>query len=329
MQFTMRPYYLDNGIGGYFSLEIPQANKTMHKDCLKVNTCRNALLLLAKTKKYIKIFLPYYSCTAISNVLTENGIAVGYYKIDKKLEIVDPPKKQKNEAILYINYFGIKDKYVKKISSKYKNLIIDNAQSFFSKPENNVDTIYCPRKFFGVPDGGLLYTRSTINFKKYPQDCSSDRCTHLLKRIEFPADNAYEDFVKNEKTLAGLPIKRMSALTQAILSQVSYETTRKRRKKNFLFIHDELGKSNSITINNKGQSCMAYPYLSPSGEKIKQNLIKNKIYIATYWPDVKKKAPADSFENYLAKHLVPIPIDQRYGEEELKSVLNLIKRHEK
>jgi hypothetical protein len=321
----MRPHNPNNGIGGYFSLEIPEANKRLRKDCLEVNTCRNALLLLAKTKKYIKIFLPYYSCDAISNVLTENSIAVGYYKIDEKLEIVNPPKNKKNEAILYINYFGMKDKYVKKISSKYKNLIIDNAQSFFSKPENNIDTIYCPRKFFGVPDGGLLYTRSTINFKKYPQDCSFDRCAHLLKRIELPAENAYEDFIKNEKTLSGLPIKRMSILTRAILSQISYETTKKRRQKNFLFIHDKLGKSNSITINNKGQSCMAYPYLSSNGEKIKQNLIKNKIYIATYWPDVEKKAPADSFENYLVKHLVPIPIDQRYREEELKFVLNLVK----
>ena len=315
-----------NGIGGYFELELSPTKQLFYPTYFAVNTCRNALLLLIQSKKYTKILLPLYSCKVITEMLDKNNISFEYYKIDKKFEIIGPLKNKDNEAILYTNYFGIKNKENKILEIKGRNLIIDNAQAFFSNPVNNVDTIYSPRKFFGVPDGGYLFTKSPINLAIYPQDTSNSRCSHLLKRIELNSENGYSDFIENEMILSELPIMKMSNLTQSLLSQIDYEIVKKKRQENFAFVDNVLRKSNLLIIDNFPKStCMVYPYLISDGDKIKQKLIENRIYIATYWPAVLERTSSDSFEYFLTKNLIPIPIDQRYGENELQFILNLLK----
>ena len=59
------------------------------------------------------------------------------------------------DVFLYlINYYGQLEKnYVEELFAGHKRIIVDNAQDFFCKPIDGVDTIYTCRKFFGVPDG--------------------------------------------------------------------------------------------------------------------------------------------------------------------------------
>lgn len=312
-----------NGIGGYFELELSNNKQLYYSNLFAVNTCRNALILLIKTKGYTKVFLPFYICNVIVDTLIKNNIAIEYYQINENLEIAKSLKNKKKEAVLYTNYFGIKDKYIKKISLKYQNLIIDNAQAFFSQPINDTDTIYSPRKFFGVPDGGLLYTKATINLEKYTQDISYSRCSHLLKRIEISPEDGYNDFIKNDNYLSDLSIMRMSKLTTILLSQIDYEKIKKIRKINFMLLHEHLKELNEINIDIDTDSIpMVYPLLLKKGKELKQKLIKNRIFIPTYWPDILEKTQTDSFENNLVNNLLALPIDQRYSEKELDLILN-------
>ena len=312
-------------IGGYFQLDLPTPSGFCNKNYYAVNSCRNAISLLTKVKGYTKIFLPYYCCRSVIDTLIKNNIAIEHYHIDENLEIVGPIKQQEKHAMLYINYFGIKDKYIDTINKKYKNLIIDNAQSFFSNPIADVDSVYSPRKFLGVPDGGFLHTKTSINLEEYSQDYSYDRCSHLLKRIELDGQGGYDDFVKNEINISKLDIMKMSKLTKYLLSGIDYQVITRKRKENFNFIDKRLKKSNMIKIDLMPQAaCLIYPYLVPNGDEIKQKLIENKIYVATYWKEVIEKTDADSFENFLTKHLVAIPIDQRYSQAELDYILKFI-----
>ena len=73
-----------------------------------------------------------------------------------------------------------------------------------------------------------------------------------------------------------------------------------------------------------------YPLLVDNGEELKKKLISNRIYVATYWPVVLEKeywknelgveGPSD-WEVYLAKNLVPLPIDQRYDLSDMEYLL--------
>jgi hypothetical protein len=56
-------------------------------------------------------------------------------------------------------------------------------------------------------------------------------------------------------------------------------------------------------------------------DHLKDTLIENKIYVATYWNDVKSRALKDTFEYKLVNYLIPLPIDQRYNLNDMKLII--------
>lgn len=54
--------------------------------------------------------------------------------------------------------------------------------------------------------------------------------------------------------------------------------------------------------------------------------MEKKIYIPMFWKNVIGTVEEESFENYLIYNLLPIPIDHRYGIEEMKFIVEEIKK---
>jgi len=316
-----------NSIGGYFELELKKRKEYHNENVLRLNTGRNALEYILRVKEIEKIYIPFYSCDAILEPLVKLNIKYEFYHIDKKLNpIFKKEFIQDNEAFLFINYFGIKYSTIKDLVFKFgKKIIIDNTQAFFSKPFEGIDTFYSVRKFFGVPDGTYLYIDKFLN-EEFEQDTSLNRIEHLFGRIDLSTEEFYNSYIDNEKSLIGLNIKYMSKLTQRILESIDYEFVSQVRLENFTYIHSKLKSTNRLSIDIKDDVPMIYPYLIGNGYKLKETLIKNRIYVATYWPNVKKYCKKNSFERELVDNLVAIPIDQRYSCEEMRDIISIINK---
>lgn len=69
---------------------------------------------------------------------------------------------------------------------------------------------------------------------------------------------------------------------------------------------------------------MVYPYYRHQ-KGLREYLTKNKIYVAKYWPNIGERSGKDNLEADLAEFLLPLPIDQRYGEEEMNYIIETIK----
>lgn len=311
-------------IGGYFGLELSKS-KEFHKDAIRLNTGRNALEYILLANSYKKIYLPFFTCNVLLEPIKKLNIQVVFYSINKSFEpIFDFTKIKHDEAFLYTNYFGLKDDFVKTLSKNCINLIIDNAQSFFSKPLENIDSFYSPRKFFGVSDGAYLYCRKKLD-TTLEKDISYERFTHLLRRIDISAEDGYQDFMSNDKKLINQPIKRMSNLTQILLDSIDYNDCANVRKENFAYLHKHLKKSNLLENNLDSESVpMIYPYWCED-KNLREKLITHKIYTPLYWPNVLDWSKKTSLEYKMTKEIVYLPIDQRYGIEELKLILRNIK----
>ncbi|MCB9364250.1 MAG: hypothetical protein H6587_06770 [Flavobacteriales bacterium] len=312
-------------IGGYFGLEFDTRSNEYYSNLIKLNSARNAILLAILERKYSKIYLPIYNCGVVISLLKKNGIEVVEYEINDYLEIRDIPVLGKNDGLIYTNYFGLKDNYVQYLSNNIENLIIDNAQAFFSTPLKNIDTVYSPRKFFGVPDGGYLCSNIQQSKIKLQQDTSIDRFSHLLKRIDLSPELGYEDFIINDKSLDNEPIKKLSLLTEKILSSnIDYINVKRIRNNNYLYLHKNLSKSNLLNINfNLEASPMIYPFMSDN-QHLKSYLIKNKIFVATYWPDVLERCKKGSLEELFTNSVIALPIDQRYTINDMDRILSFI-----
>lgn len=312
-----------DSIGGYFSLELPKCEE-YHRDAIRLNTGRNCLEYILRIRKYKKVYIPYYSCDVILEPFQKLGITYEYYHINIHLELADDIQLQTGEALLYINYYGLKQRYSEKLAQLYgRNLIIDNTQAFYAKPITGIDTFYSCRKFFGVPDGAYLYIDKMLDFE-LEQDQSYERMLSLTKRIDLSPEAGYQDFRDTSKALAGQPIKRMSKLTQRMMQSIDYEVAALRRRANYQMLHEALGKENNIELPvDEDTVPMVYPYLVPV-KGLREKLIENKIFVARYWPNVMDWTTTDDIEYLLAYQMQALPIDQRYGEEVMNRVLEIV-----
>ena len=314
-------------IGGYLELELPSGSKEfLHSEGMLVNSGRHALELILRSlsPKPQKVLLPFFTCEVVLQPIQKLNIPYEFYHIDERLELVDIPKLCENEYIIVNNYFGIKDLYIEYLSSVYKNkIIIDQAQAWYASEYGGVKAFYSPRKFFGIPDGGVAF--GIDSFTSLERDQSWDRCTHLLKRHDLSASEGYNNFRENSRIISESPLKSMSCLTYNLLSGIDMNKIKEKRRDNFHILNEALESFNEFIIPTASSfECpMVYPFFT-FNKGLRQFLINNKIFVATYWTNVKKWCKQNSVENSLTDFLLPLPIDQRYGKSEMELIINYI-----
>lgn len=315
-------------IGGYFSLELPPFQGSyIHENGIHLNSGRNALEYILRSLPDIQcLWIPYYTCDVVLEPLKKQDIPYRFYSVNEFLELADEIELGKDEYLLATNYFGIKDSYIKELASRYgERLIVDNAQAFFTEPIAGIKTVYSPRKFVGIPDGGIAYMENGLDVSGLEQDISYDRCSHLLKRLDLGAEAGYADFRENSHQLMNQPIKRMSNLTWNLLQSIDFDSVKKQRRENFKQLHEVLSGINRLHIPSMNTfACpMVYPFYT-SDDTLKKHLIENKIFVATYWPNVLEWCKDGMLEYELAGKVIAIPIDQRYGKESMNKIIKMI-----
>lgn len=309
-------------LGGYFELQLP-SNEEYYTSMVKLNTGRNAFEYLLRVNRYSAVYIPYFTCEVMLEPLKKLKIPYHFYTINENLEPVLDFEIGETECLLYTNYFGIKQDAVEALSLQIPRLIIDNSQAFFSTPLTDIDTFYSCRKFFGVADGAYLQTKKQASVK-LERDISSDRMSHLLRSIDLSIEDGYKQFIENNVVLENNPIRTMSKLTEKILQSIDYNACRLKRNANFQFLHQKLGSNNKLNINlGVAEAPLCYPLLVDK-ENVKSRLISKRIFIPTYWPNVFHWASEKMFEYYLAKNILPLPIDHRYDENDMQRLVNYV-----
>ena len=314
-------------IGGYFSLELP-LREEYHKDSLRLNTGRNCLEYIFRVRGYKKVYIPYYTCEAVMEPIIKLGIPYEFYHVDIHLEIRDRFTLKTDEALLYTNYYGLKQRYVEQLAEKIgSRLIVDNTQAFYAKPLSGIDTFYTCRKFFGVADGAYLYCDAVLD-EEIEQDYSYNRMAHLFKRIDLSAEEGYADFRRVDDSLDNQPIRRMSKLTQRMMQSIDYEAIAKKRRENYLMLHKALGGENDLDLPLEADAVpMVYPFLALI-KGLREKLIENKIFVARYWSNVLDRTTKEDMEYLLVDQMQPLPVDQRYEEQDMNMIIEIIQNEQ-
>ena len=320
-------------IGGYFELELRRGNDFPHSHARCVNSGRNALEFILRSMESLPrmVWIPYYTCDVILQPLKRLGIPYQYYSIDNNLKVKGIPNLGKDDYIVVNNYFGLLDSYIDKLVLKktlVHHIIVDDTQAWYDRERLGIRQFYSPRKFFGVPDGGVAWTPISKEIELSPY-CSYDGCSHLLKRLDTGAQSGYEDFVTNDKRLDDQPLLSMSNLTKAILSGIDYDDVRLHRRSNFEMLHSKLASTNRLSIPDLSDfSCpMIYPYWIDY-PNLRHELIEAGIFVASYWPNILKGRKTETLEYNLATNLIPLPIDQRYQEQDMERIIDIIIKHD-
>ena len=300
-------------IGGYFGLE--RGVFTPYHDGVYLNSGRNALQYIDRKLGIHKVHVPHYTCPVVFEALRRENVGIEYYDLDE--QFLPGKDFSKNDFVIYNNYFGVCGGKVAKLAKEYPNLIVDNAQAFYSRQTGRA-AFYSPRKFFGLPDGGIVCGLADES-QELPKDESWDRMTHLLKRVDLGASAGYEDFKANSHVLAQQGVKRMSSLTTLLLSQIDCCDVASRRTKNFNALKAQLPTAFPIDMLEDDVP-MVYPYITDDS-RLRAYLVQNKIYVALYWPDVTDRS-------LFSERILPLPLDQRYDMPDIDTIILEVRKRE-
>lgn len=308
-------------IGGYFELDkymLPM----LHDECIALNSGRNCLAYIIRKRKIHTLHVPKFLCSAVDGVCERENVRVKYYSIDESF-MPSNIEYGENEWVYIVNYYGqIDNDTIKKLKQKYSRIIIDNVQAYFQMPIDGIDTIYTCRKFFGVPDGAFLAT-DLEDDDELIVDESFEKMKFILGRFERNASEFYNEYANREEFFEQEDVKHMSKLTSNLLHGINYDFVKDRRSKNCEFLHGKLECLNKLNVS-KIEGAYMYPLYIENGSCVRKKLQQDKIYIATLWPDVFELCSEGELEYSLAKNILPIPVDQRYTENDMEYIVNKI-----
>ena len=317
-------------IGSFIELDFQKGKEyySVEKNIARLNSGRAAIYHAIRLWGCNTVYLPIYQCESVREFLYKKNIKIIFYSIDSDF----CPKidaQAENSCVVIVNYFGImSNSRMTELSERYKRVIVDNSQAFFSTPVDEAYSVYSARKFVGVPDGAYVIGKNAEKYtQEYLQGFSSDTSLFLLQRCEYGCEGkTYESRTKNEERIDSEDIMKMSALTRTILDGCNYGFCIEKRKENFEIADKLFGEINRLEVKkyyDKNTVPMVYPLLVED-ETLLERMLQAKHFQGHWWKYITKETKEDDFEHWLSKYMIPITIDQRYGRKELEYIRGLI-----
>ncbi|WP_335943655.1 hypothetical protein [Pseudomonas sp. G166] len=319
---------MPEAIGGYFELELRKGQHP-YPQAVAFNSARSAFKALVLARNLRRVHLPVYICDVMQDVLCGSCVEVLQYALSERLELRDFPVLQADEALLFVNYFGLKADYIGEVLTvRYgRQLIVDNSQALFSAPQAGVATLYSPRKFVGVADGGWL-ANAPADLPQAEISSSQARFGALLGRLEDPPQHHYAMFQSLEQALENDGVKAMSPSTARLLDSIDYHEVARRRMDNLAQLRRRLDHRNRFTDwPAQPVAALCYPLLVKSAEtatRVRAQLLEQHIYVPSYWREVLSSPTSPPIERDWAQCLLPLPIDQRYNVDDMNRLADAI-----
>ena len=311
-------------IGGYMQFET-YFGPEYHEEAIRFNTARSSIRYIQSIENYRKYYIPYYLCDCMYEMMDELGIKYELYHVNKEMLPDIKHDIKQDECVYIVNYFGqVSNETALNLKHKYKNIIFDNTQSFFQDALDGIYTIYSCRKYFGVSDGAYLYTNKKMQNDLEP-DVNYNRFNYLIGRYEMGANMFFKEFQTADYNLKYKEIKGMPKLTQNILKSLDYFEIKEKRENNFKYLDSRMTKYNKL--KNLKVGTFMYPLMVDEADKVRRKLIEKKVYIPRLWPNVLDDVKdIESYDYKFAEKIIPIPIDHRYGIEDMKFIADEVER---
>ena len=335
-------------IGGMFGLELggdffrPEGAvlpPLLIRPHLRLATARSGFALLAETLKPGSVWLPSYLCSVIPQSVASRNFQVRYYAVDEHLGIAGHDwlrEIRRGDMVVFIDYFGFRTWEASGEQARQHGawVIEDTAQAMLnmSFSDQSHYIIASPRKFVGVPDGGILAVGTDVLLPEV-ELAASDSAWWLkalrasMLRAEFDRHGGdrewFEIFLETEAAGPSEP-RRMSELSQLLLERLDWAEISRARRGNYQFLASELGRLALFPDLPPETVPLGFPIRVRDRDWLRQTLFDAQIYPPVHW-QIGRVVPDDFKASHaLAGEIMTIPCDQRYGREDLERVVNCL-----
>ena len=309
---------------------------------------RAALLALLKTLKgqgIRKVLLPAYLCYSVAQPVHACGLEADYYPVSE--DLAAHPQPEKNAAILLIHYFGWLNPSTEMLRRECAGsdvLIEDFTQSFLSSwqvpPESSSLIFFSMRKLGPVPLGGWFNREvplppmppgyQAVFWKSVAARLMKYR--HLQQEGESgPGDEPtfLRIFQSVERALdrSAEPC-RLDADALKLILGINWQSAAWARRGNWATLHTLLAGAGEPFFNALPEGVVPLGYILKADNRkdLQAALSAARIICPVLWPlppEIDKKRFPVSHS--LSQSLLTLPIDQRYGEEEMETIAHVIR----
>lgn len=309
-------------IGGFFELELPPASRPL--DGVALNSGRACLTVLLRALRPRRVHVPFYTCQALLEPLEREQIPFDFYALDEQLAPSREPAVGPDELFVAVDYLGCCAAAMTGLEQHLGDrLVIDATQAFFRRPSGAARLFTSARKFFGVPDGAFLHNLSRPDV---PAAAEAPPYAHLLERWLGNQGAAYTLYQEAERAVSAEP-RAISPLSAHLLSLVDLGEVVRIRRRNFARYREALG-DRMLLAPGDGDVPFFFPLWWPHDAPPRRELAAEQIFVPRFWADVEERTGGDfAWEREVSRRLVPLPIDQRYTEQDCDRVIQALQRH--
>lgn len=333
-------------IGGEFEIDLSlQREFVPQPDVYYYASGRTALyqILRSLVPQLRKLWLPDWLCHTMVDAVEKAGFEYCFYELDTdfkaSIEALDKSGFKDGEAVLMINYFGLQNLtgISKSIKDAYPNAVVieDDVQAYwaFSEKENPfADYRFTSlRKALPIPDGGLVKTER-------PMPMVTGKNSFAPLKIKAGAmkfhrgeeginDGDYlKLFKEGDKLIPENYDSVMSPDSQRLFAGTDLEKTKKQRQANAAQLIaglEELGIKPMIPVPADSVPLFV-PIFLENRDEVRNRMFQHEVFCPVHWPldGMPVKRWAD-----MAAHELSLIVDQRYGEQDMKEILNIFNRY--
>jgi hypothetical protein len=337
-------------IGGMFALELIEGNASsnskegaglFHEPRCLLATARSAVNLLARALRPPTVWLPSYICGVVIDAARDVGTRVRFYPVDESLKISNNiwlAKIEPGDVLMFVDYFGFDTwrSYGPEVKARGARVVEDACQAMLNKDFSpHADyVIVSPRKFVGVPDGGILLARKgrhlpAAEFPAAPPWWLLKAIEASILRSRFDRYNGDRNWFKIFQWVeANGPIEpcRMSDLSAMLLRRIDWPTIKTRRRRNYRFLLAELSDLAMFPVLPREVVPLGFPIRVKDRDRLRRALFRKQIYPAIHW-DLTLVPRKFAASHQLANEIMTLPCDQRYGVKEMKRMVAAVKHY--
>ena len=321
-------------------------SRVLKNNCYFFTSGRMAIKFVVEQLKFNKIYLPNFLCEQVYNCF-ESLEKVFYYlsnefSYEKGLESIED-----NSIVFVSNYFGLSDETkileILENQKRTKNIIViyDITHSLFTTKNSKVVDFYVAsiRKWFPIPDGGLICCDNKFDIKF---ESASDEMiknfvyASVLKLLYVNSNNKDEKlnkdyrkiFVECEENLSEIKgYCEMSDYSKNYIENYNISVL-SQRARNYNTLSSKLNNKNiKLCFDNYLREVdipFSMPILCKKRDELRKYLMENQVYCAIHW---NQDFMSDDVRNEQLSHqILSIPIDERYSENDMNDLAEILNK---
>lgn len=334
-----------NIIGGEFKIALPGIKTTAVENRKFFSSGRGAFAAILRKiisqnntiHKWGGVILPDYLCSSITQVCIDEKMPYQFYHIKENLVPDEKDlfsKLEDSSVVLLISYFGMID--IKDVADKIKKqnpnvvIILDDVQNYYSQYSESTFWDYrfnSFRKWFAVPDGAEVFCKSgDIDFPKEKNTFAQYKFSgNMLKNFsDWVDDYVCLDLIeKGEEILDKEYNCECSKISSCMITQISFEEIKEKRKENAAYLHTELEKLGIKHIYHSECVPLFVPIFLKNKSEVRKEMFKNNIFTPVHWPYESENLNG-FIENQLYETELSLICDQRYSLNDMNRQIEVL-----